>query len=197
MTTETEKKIQLKDENTVNSILLTCRTLFGQYEKINQTDEYFDDEQETLKKKDFTVRLRLTDGKAKIALKSSRIKLDSGSYTRVDLEFSVNEEEIRRELAKKDLKATAIIDKIRWKFKKEKIKVTIDRYPFSGFFLEVEAPDEQKIEEVLSNLNLSSEASIQKNSTELIEEKLSEIGLPLRPNLRATFELEDEWKIKQ
>ena len=63
-------------------------------------------------------------------------------------------------------------------------------------FIEIEAASARRINRILTLLQLSSDDSVRENYTELIEAKINDIGLPLRPNLRATFEAEAEWKSK-
>src|ERR1044072_8825341 len=118
MLTETEIKIRLNAED-FNALLQRCSRLYGESMEMVQRDEYFDTEDQFLKTKDYTVRLRTVNGKVKIALKSPRGFLSDVQdiYSRLELEFSASsDEEIREQLSRQGLKPTAIVEKRRWKF---------------------------------------------------------------------------------
>lgn len=199
MSRETEKKIFLNSSE-AEIIIKRCEQIFG-FDVLPyiQSDEYFDTLDEVFRKEDYTVRLRtdhLPDKKLyKIAVKGPRIILDDNKgYTRIDVEFSASSyEEFQDEISRKSLICVAKLEKNRWKFKKDGVKVTIDKYPFIGFFLEIEALKIEQIEEYTNLLDLASKDSIIQNSTELLETELKTLGLPVRPNFIATFELENKF----
>jgi predicted adenylyl cyclase CyaB len=195
---ETEIKIRINSDEQFASILSRCQALYpGKETVINQRDEYYDTADQQLKKGDFTLRIRSVENQIKVAMKGPRIYLPNNIYTRVDLEFSAaNESEVYDQIRKLELSATAIIEKRRWKFKSEEAKITLDKLPFIGMFIEIEAASARRINRILTLLQLSSEDAVRENYTELIEAILTNIGLPLRPNLRATFEAETEWNNK-
>lgn len=197
MPTETEIKIRLTSQEQVDTIRRRCSQLFGKATEVTQRDEYFDTSNQLLQKKDFTVRLRTVDGTAKIALKGPRGFFENKIHKRIELEFSVlTEDEARREIAGQDLIATAILEKHRCKFVGDGLKVAIDTLPFIGSFLEIEASTTEKIEEAISELQISIADAVSENYSELLEQHLMSIELPLRPNLNATFEAEAEWRRK-
>jgi adenylate cyclase class 2 len=195
MAQETEIKIRIGPDDQVSSVLALCRTLYSDGGQLNQRDEYFDTQEENLKEQDFTVRLRFVNGNLKVALKGPRIYLPGNVYQRIELEFSAtNEGELREQLVRQGLTATAILEKQRWVFSSEHAETAIDRLPFIGSFIEVEGDTPSAIETVLASLQLSSKNAVRENYSELLEAKFKEIGLPLRPGLQATFEAEAQWK---
>jgi adenylate cyclase class IV len=109
---ETEIKIGIGSDDQVSSLLALCRILYSDGKQLNQRDEYFDTREEKLKEQDFTVRLRSVNGNLKVALKGPRIYLPGNVYQRIELEFSAaNEREVREQLARQGLAATAILEK--------------------------------------------------------------------------------------
>jgi adenylate cyclase class 2 len=192
---ETEIKVRIISDDQVLSVLALCRTLYSDGGQLNQRDEYFDTREENLKEQDFTVRLRFVNGNLKLALKGPRIYLPGNIYRRIELEFSAaSEAEVREQLKRQDLTATAFIEKQRWVFSGEHVEIAIDRLPFIGSFIEVEGDTPSAIERVLASLQLSSKDAVRENYSELLEAKFKEIGLPLRPGLQATFEAEVQWR---
>ena len=196
MPSELEIKIRLSSDNQFESTVVLCQNFCSvSGVRMVQLDEYFDTPDEQLKEQDLTLRLRSIDGDVKVALKSPRVHLASGMTDRIELEFSAaSETEVREQLKHQGLKVAAAIEKHRWTFASGGIEIAIDKLPFIGAFLEVEGPDEHTINETLKSLQLSSYEAVRQNYTELLEAKLAEIGLPLRPNLRATFEVESRWR---
>ena len=190
-----EIKIPFGTGNKFRDVLDLCRTLYADGGQLNQRDEYFDTGDENLKEQDFTVRLRSVNGSLKVALKGPRKYLPGNVYRRIELEFSAaNEEEVRAQLKRQDLTATAVIEKQRWVFSSEHAEIAIDRLPFIGSFIEVEGDTPSAIETVLASLQLSSNDAVRENYSELLEAKFKEIGLPVRPGLQATFEAEAQWR---
>jgi predicted adenylyl cyclase CyaB len=198
MLNETELKLQLSSEEQLNQILSWCERNLGQSSKLEQRDEYYDTATEDLRKQDLSLRLRTTNGKVLIAMKSPRVFLTKTIHDRIELEFTAADpDEVLKTITHYGLSATAITEKLRWKFQRDDFKVLIDKLPFIGCFVEIEAPTVKRINEVVGILGLSQADGVNKNYSELLEEKLTEIGLPLRPNLRATFEEESRWKRTQ
>jgi hypothetical protein len=68
----------------------------------------------------------------------------------------------------------------------------IDSIPFAGTFVEVEGPNHEEILQVVGKLGLALNDSVKENYSELLEAELKARGLPLRPNLRGTFDAEAE-----
>jgi predicted adenylyl cyclase CyaB len=194
MLNETELKLQLGSETEFNRVLSWCEQHLGQALKLQQRDEYYDTVTEDLEKQDLSLRLRNTNGKVLVAMKSPRVFLTATIHDRIELEFAAADpDEVLKTIARYGLKATAITEKRRWEFQRDDFKILVDKLPFIGCFVEIEAPSVQRINEIVSMLSLSRDQGVNKNYSELLEERLSEIGLALRPNLRATFEDEEKW----
>jgi predicted adenylyl cyclase CyaB len=193
MATETEIKIRIREATEVAAILDRCKRLYGLSEELFQRDEYFDTTNELLKAKDFTVRLRMVNNHVRVALKGPRDFFDDGIHSRLELEFTaVSEDEIRHEIARHHLMATTVVEKRRWQFHGHDLHIAVDTLPFIGSFLEVEALTRERIVKVLNLLQVNHSDVVTENYTELLERKLSEVGLPIRPHLEATFALEAE-----
>lgn len=191
---ETEIKIRLGSEEKLSSVISLCTNLYGAGEQLIQVDEYFDTAGQALQTEDLTLRLRTINGIVRVAMKSSRVRITETVHKRIELEFAAaNEREVREQIAKQELIATAIYEKQRWRFKTDDSKVVLDKLPFIGTFVEVEAASPKRINSILNLLNLSTDDAVRDNYTELLEAKFTELGLPLRPNLRATFEAEEQW----
>jgi len=190
MAAETEIKIRISSKDQLAALLTRCNRLYGPGNESFQRDEYFDTKDELLKAKDFTVRLRIVDGTAKIALKGPRNFFEDKIHSRLELEFSANDREAREEIARQQLIPTTIIEKRRWEFARRDLNIAVDTLPFIGSFLEVEASNSARIKKVLRVLEIDSSWAVTENYTELLEKRLVELGLPVRPNLSATFQEE-------
>jgi len=195
MGNEREIKIQLNSEEQCALVIQLCESLYGQMTVETQLDEYYDTPAEGLRQEDLTLRIRRARGIIRIAMKSRRVYLTETIHDRIELEFTAaNEEEVISHLRQQRLIVTAITEKRRWKVKGEDYKIVVDKLPFIGSFVEIEAPSVERINEIVDSLQLSSDKGVSRNYSELLEEKLKEIGLPLRPNLRATFDDERKWR---
>jgi len=194
MLNETELKLRLRSSEDMERVLVWCREHVGNSVQLNQLDEYYDTPTENLRKQDLSLRLRTVNGRSFVAMKSPRVFLTENIHDRIELEFeAADRAEVFANIERYGLTATAITEKRRWEFKKDDFKVVIDQLPFIGSFLEIEAPTVEKISAIVLMLGLSLADGVNKNYSELLEEKLKEIGLPVRPNLRATFDQEATW----
>lgn len=193
---ETEIKIGLSDAIDSDLLLAKCRAKSESAgRQVFQRDEYYDTTDELLREQDLTVRLRLVNGLALLALKGPRIFIQGDMHRRIELEFEVkNESEIREQLQTQKLVPTAIIEKRRWSYDVSSCSIAIDYLPFIGRFVEIEGSGPEQIKGIMDNLGLSEEHAVSQNYTELLELKFPELHLPVRPNLRATFDAETQWK---
>lgn len=196
---ETEIKIAIRNEEQKGKLLKKCQEKSkGEAGQVFQRDEYYDTQDELLKEQDLTVRLRKINDRILLALKGPRIYMTEQMHKRIELEFSVvDEREIKEQLECQKLNATTIIEKRRWSFRIHDCTVVIDELPFIGAFVEIEGSSRENIEHIMKILDLSAENAVRENYTELLEQKLPGLGLPVRPNLRATFELEEKWEKTQ
>lgn len=195
---ETEIKIRLGADEQLSHVLSLCGSLYGEGEFLIQADEYYDTPEEALKAEDLTLRLRTINSVLRVAMKSSRVRITETMHKRIELEFTAADEaEVRGQIAKQGLVATAVYEKQRWRFRKDDCKVVVDKLPFIGTFVEIEAPTPKRIHSIINLLNLSTADAVASNYTELLEARFVELKLPLRPNLRATFAAEAEWLGRQ
>jgi len=192
---EIEIKIALRTDQDVKNAFELCRSVCNvEPEVTSQRDIYFDTRDESLRGQDFVVRLRTVGNRTKLALKSPR-RFSHGSISnRIELEFTVAETEVREQLRTSDLQAVAEIEKRRTEFVAEQATVAIDELPFIGAFIEIEARSAELVETMTSKLELTRSNSTPENYTELLERFLSSNGLPIRPNLKVTFEAEASWQ---
>src|SRR5215217_6438818 len=117
MAAETEIKIRLGSKDQATALLARCTKLYGAGYETFQRDEYFDTANELLKSKDFTVRVRIIDGRVRVALKGPRKFFEDRIHSRLELEFSAaSEAEVRQEIARQQLIPTSIVEKRRWEF---------------------------------------------------------------------------------
>jgi predicted adenylyl cyclase CyaB len=197
MVNETELKLRLGSEAQMNRVLAWCEEHLGKGSRLEQRDEYYDTAGEDLRNHDLSLRLRTVNGKMLVAMKSPRVFLTNNIHERIELEFAAaDRNDVLQTIKRYGLKPTAITEKLRWKFEKDDFTVIVDQLPFIGCFAEIEAPNVERINAVVAILGLSPFDGVNKNYSELLEEKLTELGLPLRPNLRATFCEEEKWKSK-
>ena len=105
-----------------------------------------------------------------------------------------DESEIRAQLKNHGLVQKTIIEKKRQVFLFDKTAVSIDELPFIGTFVEIEAQSSDRIRDILEMFHLSENNAVRENYTELIESRLSELGIKTKGCLNATFEAEKKYK---
>lgn len=198
MAREIEIKLAIKDKKQLERILKICKSKTNEDSpEIFQRDEYFDTSDGLLKREDLTVRLRTLNDSIKIAVKSPRVFISDKTHSRVEIEFTVpDEKDIRQEIANHNLIVTAIIEKLRQSFHFNNVFVAIDKLPFIGKFIEIEARNPESINNMMKFLGLHEDNAVRENYTELLQIHFAEIGLPTNPSLVATFEAETEFKKK-
>jgi len=193
MINETEIKLDLKDINK-DAFISMCIQKYPELIKSEsfQRDEYYDTESMQLQTSDFVVRVRKKDNDIiMVALKSPRVFLSEYIQKRIELEFEVNNDFVFEQIASQGLQAIAIIEKRRITLKGKDFAIEVDELPFIGAFVEIEATSIEVVNEVCSKLCIHALPKVKENYGELLDSKLTELGLPLRPNLIATFEKEN------
>ena len=164
-------------------------------EYFEQIDIYYDAKNGDLVKKDFVIRMRIVNGKGYVAMKSPRIFINDAVQKRIELEFEVKDiESIKQKIKNQGLLETTVMEKRRTEFTLDNAIIAIDEVPFIGWFLEIESDGEESIEKIIKDLGISSFERMKLHYGELIDKKMSEINLPIRPNLKATFEQEENYK---
>lgn len=194
---ELEIKIALDSEAHFQRVFDACSCLYGPpKDHTRQLDEYYDTPDGQLKKQDLVVRIRSSDNKQTIALKSPRINLPSGMTSRIELEFTAAEgEQVVGQLSSQGLKANEASEKERWTFIHDECEIVLDKLPFLGAFIEIEGPSEEAIQAVVEALDLSSSTVVRNNYGELMIAKFRELQLPVT-QVCATFAREAELKLK-
>lgn len=189
MVNETEIKLALGDMDK-EDFIDTCLKKFPELIRSEsfQRDTYYDTLDMQLQSKDFVVRVREHNGIAYVALKSPRIYLSEFVQKRIELEFVVNDiDNIINQIRSQDLKPIAVIEKKRITLKGNDFVIEVDELPYIGSFIEIESKSVDKVDEIYEKLHIEKLEKVKRNYGELLDEKLNEMGLPLRPNLNATF----------
>lgn len=190
---ELEIKIAIDSEERFQQTYQLCNNLFGKpVSHFLQLDEYYDTSDRQLKKQDLVIRIRSTNKKKTIALKSPRIELESGATSRIELEFlSAEGETVQEQLLNQGLNPHESAEKERWTFVHHDCEIVLDKLPFIGSFIEIEGPSEKAIQEIVHLLDLASCKVVRQNYGELMIAKFRELQLPLS-NICATFSKERE-----
>jgi predicted adenylyl cyclase CyaB len=189
MGTETEIKVRLSDAERIELINRVRAAGAALEVDDTQRDEYFDSGDGGLQKADLTLRLRIIGGRVWVAMKGPRMFGSDNVHSRIELEFeAANGPEVRSQLDRQGLTATAIVEKWRLQYRLGQCAIAIDTVPFIGSFAEVEGISREGVWDVVALFRLDPLNSVKENYSELAEAELRRLGLPIRPNLRVTFE---------
>ena len=183
------KEIEAKFKLTDSSKIIKNKE-FKILNTTNVLDVYFDNEFLNLKSHDKVLRLRKENNKHYIAYKGPR-ENHNNLIVREEIESEISDFEkaykiIRNlrfvEIAKVEKERKTYINK-----KFPKLKITIDKYPFIGEYIEAEGP-EPEVYEFLKIYGFSLSSSIKKNCTELFLNFCKEKNLNLKnPEIHLTF----------
>jgi adenylate cyclase class 2 len=163
---EIEAKVAVDDLRTVEEQLI----LIGGVRKgeFNETDTFFDFEDQRLKKADSALRLR--DRRDRLSGQSSYRLTFKGPRQpgpfkhRREIEFSLDRAENAKDLLEAlGLKIFARYTKRRNSWSVENCSIEVDFLEGIGQFVEVEGPEEQSIRNVLERLNLAEKPVIQES----------------------------------
>jgi adenylate cyclase class 2 len=144
-----------------------------------QTDYHFDDANMTLQKSDRCLRLRrqLANNNERFFLTYKGAKEKSSFIKSQEIETEISDSEsIQRLLSAIGYKKVLVIEKKRLTWQLGCCEVALDELPLIGSFVEIEGPDEKKIEDVQKKLELSELPHIKKSYAGLITDRLSELG---------------------
>jgi len=144
-----------------------------------QTDYHFDDAKMTLQKTDRCLRLRrqLVGKNERFFLTYKSAKEKSSFKKRQEIEIEVaDSSDIQKLLLALGYKKVLVFEKKRQLWNLEDCKVALDKLPLLGDFIEIEGPDEKKIENVQKSLGLSELPHIKKSYAGLITDRLCELG---------------------
>lgn len=189
MSTETEIKLRLPSRDDALHVLQRCREAGGVVSGVVlQRDEYFDTRDGDLQRADMVVRLRTDKDGVVLAMKLARVHRASGVYERVEIEVPVADDgDVRGRLERQGLVVAAVIEKERQTAQLGELEIAIDHLPHLGYFVEVEASDENTVLSGLTALGLAALPRTRENYGELLEREVSTGLLSPRPDLRATF----------
>ncbi len=148
-------------------------------EKQLQTDYHFDDANMTLKETDRCLRLRrqLVNGSERFFLTYKGAKEKSSFKKRQEIEIEIADgNAIQKLFTALGYEMALAIEKRRLIWRLGDCEVALDELPLLGNFVEIEGPDEKKIEDVQKSLELYDLPHIKKSYAGLITAKLRELG---------------------
>ncbi len=144
-----------------------------------QADYHFDDANMTLKETDRCLRLRrqLVDKNERFFLTYKGAKEKSSFKKRQEIEIEIaDSESVRKLFSALGYENVLTIEKKRITWQLGDCVVALDELPLIGKFVEIEGPDEKKIEDVQRSLGLSGLPHIKKSYADLITARLRELG---------------------
>ena len=177
MCTEIEAKLKIESPTEVERILAELGAEFVSEQ--SQIDRYFDDANDTLTKTDSALRIRRQAGAetSRSFLTYKGPREESNFKKRREIEFDI----LDADAAGKLLSALGYhealtVEKTRrlWRF--GDCDVALDRLALLGDFVEIEGPDDEKINSVQSSLGLSDLPHIVKSYATLTRAKVAELG---------------------
>ncbi len=177
MCVEIEAKLKVESLEKIRRKLNELNAEFLQEQL--QTDYHFDDANMTLQKTDRCLRLRrqLANGSERFFLTFKGAKEKSSFKKRQEIEIEITDSStIQKLLLALGYKKVLVIEKKRWIWRMGDCEVALDQLPLLGDFIEIEGPDEKKIEVVQKNLGLSELPHIKKSYAILITDRLHELG---------------------
>ena len=135
---ETEAKYSVANPTAMRAALLELG--FTVQKEVSQRDEYYDLADESLSHLDYVIRVRRENGKIMFTFKGPRFFTATADYSRLEFQFSVNEEDLMTELQRHGLKQTWCLEKRTTDFRRgdEQVRVSLDEVPEIGSFAEIE-----------------------------------------------------------
>ena len=171
---EIEAKIQLPDPSVIQKRLPTLiAVLVSDHLEINT---YFDDGNETLKRSDQGLRLRIAraaDGTATVAITHKGPRDFSMLKSRTEVEIQIDDERAGWDL----LSALGYVPVLQFEKKRQRwsldgCHVDLDRMPYLGAYLEIEGPAEETVLSVRQKLGLSAAPLIHTSYPGLLQDYL-------------------------
>ncbi len=144
-----------------------------------QTDYHFDDANITLQKTDRCLRLRRQlVGKSEMFFLTYKGAKEKSSFKkRQEIEIEITDSSaIQKLLLALGYEKVLVFEKKRQLWQMENCKVALDELPLLGDFVEIEGPDEKKIEDMQKNLGLSEIPHIKESYAGLVIDRLCELG---------------------
>ena len=180
MMTEIEAKFKIHNPAEVREKLLSCQAEHVQ--TVLQEDTYLDTDERQLYRNDTGLRLRTVkkinpkgpDDKQIITLTYKGPRREGDLKIREEQEVIVNSADTTLAiLARLGYHPTISFQKRRESFKLKNAQIELDELPQMGFFLEIEADDEQIVQSVRELLGLANSPTITKTYAELVAEYLN------------------------
>ena len=177
MYTEIEAKLKIESPEQLESKLVELGAEFVAEQ--SQTDYHFDDANATLKKGDKALRLRrqIVGDSTRFLLTYKGPKEKSHFKKRREIEFEVADADAAEKLlGALGYRKSLVVEKTRrlWRF--GDCEVALDRLDLLGDFLEIEGPDDKRINSVQKSLGLSGLPHIAKGYAALTKAKLRKLG---------------------
>ncbi|MGA1979670.1 MAG: class IV adenylate cyclase [Sedimentisphaerales bacterium] len=177
MNIEIEAKLKVDSLEEVERKLIESGAEFRQEQL--QIDNYFDDANKTLTKADRCLRLRrlLVGKNERFFLTYKGTKEKNEFKKRQEIEIEVGDgDSAEKLLLLLGYNKVLVFEKKRrvWRF--SGCEVALDELPLLGSFVEIEAPDGEKIADVQRNLGLSDLPPILESYASLMEKKLRQLG---------------------
>lgn len=154
-----------------------------------QTDYHFDDAEKSLQKTDRCLRLRrqIANNSERFFLTYKGAKEKSSFKKRQEIEIEVpDSESIEKLFSALGYQKVLVIEKKRSACQLGECEVALDQLPLIGSFVEIEGPDEKRIDDVQKSLGLSGLPHIKESYAGLITARLSELGKEQREILLQT-----------
>jgi predicted adenylyl cyclase CyaB len=172
MKTEIEAKLKVKSLSNAEKRLSKAGAVF--IEKQTHRDCYFDDKNHRLKKTDCCLRLRILKvGKTKTFFLTYKGAKQKDNYKkRTEIELRVNDIVSARKMLKLlGYRQRLVVEKKRSLWQLDGCLVSLDFIERLGFFVEIEGPDDRRINRVQKKIGLSRLKHIPKSYACLIEER--------------------------
>ena len=177
MNIEIETKVKVES---LGEIAVRLSDVGGQLEcELSQVDTYFDDAAETLFASDCGLRLRrqIIGDSESIILTYKGPRQEARFKSRQEIEIDVSDFEVAAELlAALGYEKALVLEKRRQVWRLADCAVCLDELPLLGSFVEIEAPGEQQITDILEKMELAHLGHINESYAQLMRAKLAELG---------------------
>ena len=184
MATEIEAKVRIDDPAAVEQ---ACRKVAAVYGGAwRQSDRFFDHPDHRLLDKDSALRMRDETPLDETARKVGRQafltykgpRRRGRTKVRAEYEVEVADPQMMATiLAQLDYTETFSYEKRRRKWRLGEVEVTLDEVPQLGFFVEVEAPEEDRVEQTFERLGLGDRRPITDSYLQMLAEKLGDLSV--------------------
>ena len=175
MHTEIEAKLKIDSPRQIEARLAELGAEF--IGELRQTDYHFDDAKATLKKNDKALRIRrqVAADRTQLLITYKGPKEKSNLKKRQEIEFELSDADAAEKLlGALGFHKTLVVEKRRrlWRF--GGCEVAVDRLDLLGDYLEIEGPDDERINSVQESLGLCELPHIPKSYAALIRAKSRE-----------------------